>query len=141
VDLTSSILHSAPQSRTTQIVRGVARGGGRGVFQGLIEVGPGATGVDARQRHDALLLEDGAEVLAKPELRIYCDDVQCAHGNTVGALDADALFYIRQRGVDEAAARALLVEAFLAEAVPAWMDDAMRGKVLAQIRSWLGAAP
>lgn len=137
-DLTSTIVHRAPETRTNQIVRGVARKGGRGVFQGLIEVGEGAVRVDARQRHDALLLEDGAEVFAKPELRINCDDVQCAHGNTVGALDDDALFYMRQRGIDEAAARALLIETFVGEAVPDWMDEAMREKVYAQIRAWLG---
>lgn len=138
-DLTSRILHRAPDTRTTQMVRGVARKGGRGVFQGVIEVGVGAARVDARQHHDALLLEDGAEVFAKPELRIDCDDVQCAHGNTVGALDAEALFYMRQRGIDEASARALLIEAFVGEAVPDWAPPEMREKIIAQIRSWLGA--
>jgi Fe-S cluster assembly protein SufD len=140
-DLTSRIVHRAADTTTNQIVRGVAHKGGRGVFQGLIEVGAGAVRVDARQHHDALLLEDGAEVFAKPELRIDCDDVQCAHGNTVGALDAEALFYLRQRGIDEASARALLIEAFLTQAVPDWLDETMREKVLGQIRSWLGAAP
>lgn len=140
-DLTSRIVHRAPDTRTNQMVRGVARRGGRGVFQGQIEVGVGAAGVDARQHHDALLLEDGAEVFAKPELRIDCDDVQCAHGNTVGALDAEALFYMRQRGIDEASARALLIEAFVGEAVPDWAPPEMREKIVAQIRSWLGAAP
>jgi len=139
-DLTSTIVHRARDTRTDQIVRGVARKGGRGVFQGLIEVGEGAVRVDARQRHDALLLEDGAEVFAKPELRINCDDVQCAHGNTVGALDAEALFYMRQRGIDKPAAKALLIEAFLGAAVPEWLEETMREKVFGQIASWLGAA-
>lgn len=139
-DITTTIVHAAPRTRTTQIVRGAARSGGRGVFQGLIQVDAGAVGVDARQRHDALLLEDGAEVFAKPELRIDCDDVQCAHGNTVGALDAGALFYMRQRGIDEATAHALLIEAFVAEAVPEWVDEEMRAKIAGQVQAWLGAA-
>lgn len=139
-DLTSRVAHAAQDTQSRQIVRGVVRKGGRGVFQGLVEVGAHAARVDARQRHDALLLEDGAEVFAKPELRISCDDVQCAHGNTVGALDEDALFYMRQRGIDLETARALLIEAFLGEAVPDWLDETMRENVFLQIRSWLGTA-
>ena len=59
----------------------------------------GADRTDARMGHHALILSDRAEVDAKPELEIYADDVACAHGNTVGALDEDALFYARQRGM------------------------------------------
>ena len=77
----------------------------------------GADRTDARMGHHALILSDRAEVDAKPELVIYADDVACAHGNTVGALDEDALFYARQRGIPEAEARALLTEAFLGEVV------------------------
>ncbi len=65
------------------------------MFQGKIVVSHGADKTDARMRHDALLLSDKAEVDAKPELLIYADDVSCAHGNTVGALDEEALFYAR----------------------------------------------
>jgi Fe-S cluster assembly protein SufD len=140
-DLTSRIVHAAPRTRLEQVVRGAARKGGRGVFQGAVFVELGAVGVDASQNHGALLLEDGAEVFAKPELRILCDDVQCAHGNTVGALDSEALFYMRQRGLPEVDARALLVEAFLAGALPDWLDETMTEKVLGQIRGWLGGAP
>jgi Fe-S cluster assembly protein SufD len=136
-DLTSRIVHRAPRTRLEQTVRGVVRAGGRGVFQGEVLVEAGAVGVDARQNHGGLMLEDGAEIFAKPELRIFCDDVQCAHGNTIGALDREALFYMRQRGLPEVAARALLVEAFLAAAMPEWLDEPMREKVLEQIRNWL----
>ena len=67
--------------------------------------------------HHALILSDRAEVDAKPELEIYADDVACGHGSTVGALDKDALFYGRQRGIPEDEARALLTEAFVGEVV------------------------
>ena len=80
-------------------------------------VAHGADRTDARMGHHALILSDRAEVDAKPELEIYADDVACAHGNTVGALDEDALFYARQRGMPEAEARALLTEAFVGEVV------------------------
>ena len=68
-------------------------------------------------QHQALLLENGAEVFAKPELEIYADDVECEHGNTSGQLDDSALFYMRQRGIPLPEARALLTEAFIVEAL------------------------
>lgn len=138
-DLTSVITHDAIGGETRQLIKGVAAKGGRGVFQGKIVVEPGAQKTDARQYHHGMLLEAGAEVLAKPELMIHADDVQCAHGNTAGGLDQSALFYMRSRGIPEAAARALLIEAFLTEAIlgglPAELDDELRGL----IRNWLEA--
>jgi Fe-S cluster assembly protein SufD len=139
-DLTSQVIHAQPGGETRQLIKGVARKGGRGVFQGKILVTPHAQQTDARQNHHALLLEDGAEVFAKPELEIHADDVQCAHGNTVGGLDADALFYMRQRGLPEAQARALLIEAFLGEAVSASLPEELRAEILQRIGSWLGAS-
>jgi Fe-S cluster assembly protein SufD len=93
----------------------MVQGQARGVFQGRIIVAEGADGADARMGHHALVLSDRAEVDAKPELLIWADDVACAHGNSIGALDEEALFYIRTRGVPEAQARAMLIGAFLAE--------------------------
>ncbi len=139
-DLTSVITHAVPGGVTRQLIKGVARKGGRGVFQGKIEVAQGAQRTDARQYHHGMLLEDGAEIFAKPELMIHADDVQCAHGNTAGGLDETALFYMRSRGIPEAAARALLIEAFLAEAIPAGLPDALNDELLTRIRTWLGSA-
>ena len=139
-DLTSRIDHVAPGSTADQRIRGAARAGGRGVFQGKIVVHEGAQRTDARQSHRALMLADGAEIDAKPELEIYADDVQCAHGNTIGALDETALFYLRQRGIPFEQARAMLIEAFLAEAIPAWLDDTVRSEIEAHMRAWLGEA-
>ena len=115
-DITTAVTHEGLDGETSQMVKGVAGGHGRGVFQGRIVVAVGADKTDARMRHDALLLSDTAEVDAKPELEIYADDVACAHGNTVGALDDEALFYARQRGIPLDAARAMLTGAFVAEA-------------------------
>jgi Fe-S cluster assembly protein SufD len=95
----------------------VVRDQARGVFQGRIVVAEGADRTDARMEHHALILSDRAEVDAKPELEIYADDVACSHGNTVGALDEDALFYARQRGIPEPEARALMTEAFVGEVI------------------------
>jgi Fe-S cluster assembly protein SufD len=140
-DLTSVVTHKAEGSQTRQLIKGVARKGGRGVFQGKIVVKPGAQRTDARQHHQGMLLEDGAEIFAKPELMIHADDVACAHGNTAGGLDANALFYLRARGVTESEARALLTEAFLLEAVPDWVAGDVRTEIEARIGAWLRGAP
>jgi Fe-S cluster assembly protein SufD len=114
-DLTTVVSHAGPEGATSQLTKGVATDAGRAVFQGRIVVERGADQTDARMRHDALLLSDRAEIDAKPELQINADDVSCAHGNTVGALDATALFYIQSRGVPEAEAKTLLTQAFVGE--------------------------
>lgn len=116
-DLTTVVTHAALHGATEQLTKGVVRDQARGVFQGRIVVAEGADHTDARMGHHALILSDRAEVDAKPELEIYADDVSCAHGNTVGALDDEALFYARQRGIPEPEARAMLTEAFIGEVV------------------------
>ena len=118
---------------TDQLTKGVVRDQGRGVFQGRDQVASssGADQTDARMGHHALVLSDRAEVDAKPELEIFADDVLCAHGNTVGALDEDALFYAEQRGIPEDAARAMLTEAFVGEVIDRIEHDGAREIVLA----------
>jgi Fe-S cluster assembly protein SufD len=131
-DQTTVVTHAGPDGVTAQLTKGVARDQARGVFQGRIVVEEGADRTDARMGHHALILSDRAEVDAKPELEIYADDVACAHGNTVGALDEDALFYARQRGMPEAQARALLTEAFIGEVIDRIGHDGAREVV----RAW-----
>ena len=139
-DLTSQVILNADHAEVRQIVRGVARKGGRGVFQGRFKVERVAQKTDARMEHNALLLEDGAEVFAKPELEIYADDVQCAHGNTAGQLDDAAICSLRQRGLPEIEARAMITRAFLIEALPDWVDEVVREEVETRIDTWLGTA-
>jgi Fe-S cluster assembly protein SufD len=139
-DMTSHVSHSQPGCITRQDVKGAARSGGKGVFQGKFLVARDAQKTDAEMQHNALLLEEGAEINAKPELEIYADDVQCAHGNTAGALDASALFYMRQRGIPEAEARAMLTESFIAEAFAA-ADPRIAEIFMDEARRWLRAAP
>lgn len=132
-DQTTVVTHAGTDGVTAQLTKGVVRDQARGVFQGRIVVEEGADRTDARMGHHALILSDRAEVDAKPELEIYADDVACAHGNTVGALDEDALFYARQRGVPEAEARAMLTEAFIGEVVDRIGHDGARDVV----RAWV----
>lgn len=140
-DITTVVTHSGIDGVTDQLVKGVARDQARGVFQGRIVVSPGADKTDARMGHHALILSDRAEVDAKPELEIYADDVVCAHGNTVGALDEEALFYTRQRGIPAEEARAMLMEAFVGEVADRIEDAAARAAARAWIAAQLGTAP
>jgi Fe-S cluster assembly protein SufD len=114
-DQTTQVSHDGTDGTTSQLTKGVATDQARGVFQGRIVVSEGADRTDARMGHHALMLSDRAEIDAKPELLIFADDVACAHGNTVGALDDEALFYAMSRGIPQTEARALLIGAFLAE--------------------------
>lgn len=134
-DLTSVVTHAAADGQTSQLIKGVARDASRGVFQGKIIVERGADGTDARMGHHALIASERAEIDAKPELIIYADDVQCAHGNTVGNLDESALFYMQQRGIPAEEARALLTQAFLIEVVDRIEHEGAREEV----REWLTA--
>ena len=112
VDNHSRIDHIAPHTTSDEAFRGIVGERGRGVFNGKVVVHAGAQGTDARQSSDNLLLSEHGEVDTKPELEIYTDDVKCAHGATVGDLDAQQLFYLRSRGMDEETARGLLIFAF-----------------------------
>jgi Fe-S cluster assembly protein SufD len=132
-DITTVVTHQGMHGTTDQLTKGVVRDQARGVFQGRIVVSPGADKTDARMGHHALILSERAEVDAKPELEIFADDVACAHGNTVGALDEDALFYAEQRGIPEGEARAMLTEAFVGEVVDRIRHDGAREVV----RAWV----
>lgn len=111
------VRHAKGGGNSRQTYRGVADDRSRAVLCGGIHIAPGADGTDAALSAKNLLASRTAQVFAKPALRIHASDVQCAHGATVGALDPDAIHYLRSRGVGEEVARALLVRGFLTEAV------------------------
>lgn len=123
LDAHTRIDHIAPRTSSEEDYRGIAAGRGRGVFNGKVIVHPGAQKIDARQSSRNLLLNPGAEIDSKPELEIYADDVKCSHGATTGQLDANALFYLRSRGLSEDEARSALIHAF-AQSVLASIEHA-----------------
>ena len=137
VDMTSYIDLAVPHCTIRQAVKGVVTDKARGVFQGKFHVRKPAQHTDAEMRHDALMLSDNCEIRSKRELEIYADDVACAHGNTIGQLDENALFYMRQRGIPAGEARALLTEAFVADVFDDIADDALKDSLLGKIRDWL----
>lgn len=112
VDHHTRIDHAEPDATSSEVYRGILDGGARGVFNGKVVVHQDAQHTDAKQENHNLLLSKNAEIDTKPELEIYADDVKCTHGATIGQLDDAMLFYLRSRGLDEAAARSLLIYAF-----------------------------
>lgn len=121
--------HLAPNSTSRQLFRGVLDGRSRGVFNGNVVVAREAQHTDAQQMNNNLLLSEDAEADSRPQLTINTDDVKCSHGSTVGQIDADALFYLRARGIGEAQARALLVRAFAEEVVMRMGDERIRQRI------------
>ena len=136
-DDTVFVTHAAPGCESRQVFKKVLRNGATGVFQGKILVKPGAQKTDGYQISQSLLLDEDSQFLAKPELEIYADDVQCSHGSTSGAIDETALFYLRSRGVPERAATDLLVLAFLAEALDEIADDRLAEDLRNRLEAWL----
>ena len=112
VDNHTRIDHAAAGTTSNELYHGLLDGAGRAVFNGKVVVTPHAVKTDAGQTNRNLLLSRGAEIDTKPELEIYADDVKCSHGASIGQLDENQLFYLRARGLDEQAARGLLVGAF-----------------------------
>jgi len=112
IDTHTLIDHASPHTSSDELFKGILDGHARAVFNGRVIVQPDAQKIEAHQHNRNLLLSREAEVDTKPELEIYADDVKCSHGATVGQLDAQALFYLRSRGIAEADGRAILTYAF-----------------------------
>ena len=109
------LVHSAPNCTSRQLYKGIASGQGHGVFNGHLVVLPGADGADASQTNKNLLLSEHAEIDTRPRLEILTDDVRCTHGAAVGALDPEAIFYLRSRGIPTEQAKSMLTAAFARE--------------------------
>lgn len=136
-DDTVFVTHNAVACESRQVFKKVLMNGAVGVFQGKILVKPGAQKTDGYQISQSLLLDEDSQFLAKPELEIYADDVKCSHGSTSGAIDETALFYLQSRGVPRRRAQALLVLAFLAEAIGEVADEAIAEDIHARLERWL----
>jgi Fe-S cluster assembly protein SufD len=138
-DTTLFLDHAVPNCSSREIFRAVVDDRGHSVFQGRIIVRPKAQKTDAKMMTRALLLSDEAEADNKPELEIFADDVTCGHGATTGALDESLLFYLRARGLSEKEAQALLIQAFVGEAIESIANDDLRELAIAAAQRWLEA--
>jgi Fe-S cluster assembly protein SufD len=138
VDTHTRIDHAKPHGTSRELYKGILDGRARGVFDGKILVRQGAQKTDAHQTNRNLLLSKEALVDSTPALEILADDVKCKHGSTTGQLDPAALFYLRSRGIGEAAARSLLTYAFASDVVRQVPVEAIRASLDRHLRSQLG---
>jgi Fe-S cluster assembly protein SufD len=136
-DVHSVVEHAVPRCETVESYKAILDGRSRGVFTGRIRVLPGAQKTQAFQQSSSLLLSDDALIDTMPQLEIFADDVKCGHGGSVGQLDETALFYLRTRGLDEAAARALLIYGFASEMVDRVGPPALRERARALVAARL----
>jgi len=137
-DTTLLVEHAVPRCTSRELFKAVLDGEARGVFQGKIIVAPGAQKTDGKQMAQALLLSETAEFDTKPELEIFADDVVCGHGSTSGQIDDELLFYLEARGIPEPEARALLIQAFVGEAIERVEHEGLRAALSAASAEWLG---
>jgi Fe-S cluster assembly protein SufD len=138
-DTTLVAEHAAQACTGREMFKAVVDQEGRSIFQGKIIVRPHAQKTDSKMATHALLLSETAEADNKPELEIFADDVQCGHGATAGALDEDLLFYLKARGIPEREAQALLIQAFVGEAVEGIEHAGLRDTLMEEVGSWLRA--
>jgi Fe-S cluster assembly protein SufD len=138
-DTTMVVDHAAVGCQSREVFKTVLDDQSRGIFQGKIIVQPGAQKTDAKMGSHALMLSEEAEVDNKPELEIYADDVQCGHGATAGDLDEDLLFYLRARGIPQAEAEALLIQAFVGDAIEGIEHAGLREALMEAVAAWLKA--
>ena len=136
-DTTMVVDHEAAGCTSRELFKSVLDGEARGVFQGKIIVRPHAQKTDAKMATHALLLSDKAEADNKPELEIFADDVQCGHGATAGDLDEDLLFYLKARGIPDRQAEALLIQAFVGEAIEGIEHAGLRDCLMEHVGAWL----
>ena len=132
--------HVAPHGETREMYKGVLDENAEGAFQGKIHIWPEAIASRAQQVNNNLLLSEDARVFSKPELEILNDDVQCAHGSTIGDLDQECLFYLCSRGVDELVARKLLIEAFVGEVIDRSSEVSVRAHFRKLFYQWFSQA-
>lgn len=129
VDNSSFICHSVPRCHSNQLFKYLLYGQAHGAFEGSIYVAEDAVATEAYQSNRNILASDDARMHAAPQLEIYCDDVKCSHGAATGQLDNRALFYMRTRGVPEAEARMMLMQAFMTDVIDHIAIEPMRDRM------------
>jgi Fe-S cluster assembly protein SufD len=137
-DVTLVMDHAVPHGVSREMFKNIIGGEATGVFQGKVIVRKYAQKTDGGMKSNTLLLNDGATMFNKPELEIFADDVVCGHGATVAQMDGEQLFYLMARGLPRPQAEALVLQAFVGEAVEFVQDEGLRALVMSRIEAWLG---
>ncbi len=138
VDNQTNVYHQQPNCESHELYKGIYDGQSTGVFNGKVFVDQVAQKTNAYQQNDNILLTDDTTINSKPQLEIFADDVACSHGCTIGQLDKDALFYMRQRGIPEKEAKALLLYAFTNEVVKNIKIPVLKSRITRIISEKLG---
>ncbi len=123
------VMHKAQNTKSFLFARHILSDNSKAIFNGIIEVGRHCANINSRQLVNSILLSPSAKAISKPELKIYCDEVECSHGSTCGGLDEDALFFLQSRGIDSKAAEKILLHAFATELAKEHPDEKQREKL------------
>ncbi len=122
------VMHKAQNTRSFLFARHILGDNSKAIFNGIIEAGKNCANISSRQLVNSILLSPSAKVISKPELKIYCDEVECSHGSTCGGLDEDALFFLQSRGMASGDAERILLSAFATELAKEHPDSEQRHK-------------
>ncbi len=136
-DITLDMNHAVPNTTSQELFKSVVRNSAKAIFQGRIVVSPKAQKTDAKMMMQGLMLSEGAQILSKPELEIFADDVQCGHGSTCGELDAQSMFYLMSRGIACKDAKAMLIRAFIQELLDPIKDEELNEALSGVVEEWL----
>ncbi|MCF6343740.1 MAG: Fe-S cluster assembly protein SufD [Devosiaceae bacterium] len=138
-DISINIEHNVANTTSSENYKSVVLDRAKAIFQGKILVAKDAQKTDAAMKHQGLMLSDDAQILVKPELEIYADDVICGHGATCGQIDEDSLFYLMSRGIEREQAKSMLIRAFLAELFDEVKIEALKEALISVADEWLEA--
>jgi len=133
VDNHTTVDHIFPNCNSYELYKGVLDEKSTAVFNGKVFVRPNAQKINAFQSNANVLLSNDATVNSKPELEIYADDVKCSHGSTTGQLDEEAVFYLRSRGISDAAARQMVVAAFMQDVFSKVVSKEVKAYIYAKL--------
>jgi Fe-S cluster assembly protein SufD len=136
-DMTLELTHAVPRCTSKPLFKQIARGRSVAAFQGKIVVARDAQKTDAKLMMQGLMLSDDAQILSKPELEIFADDVVCGHGSTTGALDEESMFYLTSRGIPKPEAEAMLVRGFIEEVLDPVADEKLHAALSGVVERWL----
>lgn len=136
-DITLDVVHAVPNTTSKETFKNIAREKAKAIFQGKILVAQDAQKTDAKMMMQGLMLGATAEILSKPELEIYADDVVCGHGSTCGDLDHEALFYLMSRGITRPLAESMLIRAFVQELLDDIEDEELHEALSGVVEEWL----
>lgn len=133
-EISSSTIHSAPNTFSDMITKGALDGSSKAVYQGLIKINENAANSNGYQKEDTLMLSEKAEMNPIPNLEINNNEVKCSHGASVGQLDKEKMFYLKSRGISEESAKSLIVEGFFESLTDKFGDEIIKQQITEIIR-------